>query len=253
MKGIAGVVLLALCTICAMLGLTVGITMNPQSTVRYVWDWGVAGGWVSGLGAMLAVGFALLQSHKQQMKEMPKVSVIHRFSPDEWLVRVVSEGVVPESILAADLIIHEDGSKIDLFGFSNIAKGGRDTKLQRGDHLDVISVNRQGIRRIAEQWVAPTIARLLRNNISPGNYDFKLDKRFFDALDELFAQRSYVLIRLVSKDLVIELDAKFVSFVSEYISSTRKAEETLRIAAFSPDAQRRMDAGQYLEFGDPQA
>ncbi|NWD85575.1 hypothetical protein [Pseudomonas sp. K5002] len=43
------------CFVSAVSGLTAGINMNPSSTVKYVWDWGVAGSWVSGIGALIAV------------------------------------------------------------------------------------------------------------------------------------------------------------------------------------------------------
>ncbi|MDQ0703708.1 hypothetical protein QF043_002500 [Pseudomonas sp. W3I7] len=241
------------CAVFGLLGLTLGISLNPESTVKFVPNWGSLGDWASAIGAFSAVAFALWQSHKQQLKELPKVRIIHRFTTDELLVRVVSEGVVPESVLSADLIYHEDGSKIDLFAFSNISKGGRDTKLQRGDHLDVVSVNKNGIYGIAERWAAPTIAKLHRSNIDALGDGFKLDKRFFEAIDELFAQRSYFLIRLVSKDVVVELDAEFTKFVSGYISNTRKAEATEKVASFNQEAQARLDAGLFLDYGEPKS
>lgn len=66
----------AACVICGFLGLTAGINMNPESTVRFVPNWGSAGDWVSGIGALLAVIVTLLLADKQRREDAELLKVV---------------------------------------------------------------------------------------------------------------------------------------------------------------------------------
>lgn len=238
--------------VCGLLGLTIGIYFNPESTITFVPVWGSLGDWASAIGAFSAVAFALWQSHRQQQKELPRVKIINQFTPDECLLRVVSEGIVPESVLGAELIFKKDGSKIDLLTFSRIPKGGQTTKLQRGEYLDILALNKHDLLQFIEQWVARPIDQMRRSEIYPGNGYFKLNKVYFDRLEEFFKQDLEILIRLVSKDVMVKVPPEFLSVAKTYVINTRKTEETERAASRNGEARARYEAGLHLEYGDPE-
>lgn len=60
-------VLIAVSVLLVLLGLTAGINLNPQATVKFVPDWGSLGDWVSGVGALLAVvaSFLIVQRNEK--------------------------------------------------------------------------------------------------------------------------------------------------------------------------------------------
>ncbi|MCP1506832.1 hypothetical protein J2Y83_002805 [Pseudomonas marginalis] len=64
-----------LCVACGLLGLTAGINLNPQSTVRFVPDWGSLADWVSGIGALSAVFATCYFGWAQRDALLPKLSV----------------------------------------------------------------------------------------------------------------------------------------------------------------------------------
>lgn len=66
MKIIAGVMVGIACLLSGLLGLTAGINLNPETTIRYVPDWEIAGAWVSGLGALAAVWTMVWTYYRQR-------------------------------------------------------------------------------------------------------------------------------------------------------------------------------------------
>jgi hypothetical protein len=68
---LAGIVLSILS---AFAGLTAGINLNPQSTVRFVPDWGSVGDWVSGVGALLAVVVSLYMTRRSERFQLERDS-----------------------------------------------------------------------------------------------------------------------------------------------------------------------------------
>lgn len=93
-----------ICVICAVLGLTAGINLNPASTVSFVWDWSIAGSWVSGVGALLAVLASLwlsgrgerIQAEREKEKLRIEVSVAGIFAH----LDIVSLGHYPVTVRA---------------------------------------------------------------------------------------------------------------------------------------------------------
>jgi len=75
MKWMFGFGALFACVICGFLGLTAGINMNPQSTVKFVPDWGSLADWVAGIGSMCAVFATVYFGWKQRQELLPKLSV----------------------------------------------------------------------------------------------------------------------------------------------------------------------------------
>jgi hypothetical protein len=102
MRWILGVVAVLACVICGLLGLTAGINLNPNSTTKYVPNWGSLGDWISGVGAMLAVvsSFILVRRNEaaQDDREREKISV-EQWASDFFLsIRVISTGHFPCTI-----------------------------------------------------------------------------------------------------------------------------------------------------------
>lgn len=79
MNWILGGVALLLCIVTGLLGLTAGINLNPESTVRFVPAWGSLGDWISGIGALLAVVTSLYLVRRnealQHEREREKIEV----------------------------------------------------------------------------------------------------------------------------------------------------------------------------------
>ncbi|NWA43805.1 hypothetical protein HX871_06920 [Pseudomonas reactans] len=80
MKWILCIVVLFLCVISGLLGLTAGINFNPDSTIKFIPAWGSLGDWVSGLGALLAVLVTLWLADKQRREDAEILTVVSNAS-----------------------------------------------------------------------------------------------------------------------------------------------------------------------------
>jgi len=86
----------------ALAGLTAGINFNPQSTVKFVPDWGSLGDWVSGVGAFGAIWVALALANKQRSQELPDL----RFSMSgKYTFTLVNHGKLPVMVNAHNVIL----------------------------------------------------------------------------------------------------------------------------------------------------
>ena len=65
---------LVVAALSALAGLTAGINLNPQSTVKFVPDWGSVGDWVSGVGALLAVIASLYMVRRSERFQLARDS-----------------------------------------------------------------------------------------------------------------------------------------------------------------------------------
>jgi hypothetical protein len=119
---------LFLCVISGLLGLTAGINMNPESTVRFVPSWGSLGDWVSGTGALLAVLVTLHLADKQRREDTELLKVVANasfpFGPgylgEPFIsLALTSEGKRP--VTATSLSVRSTQSKTGLAitGFAN--------------------------------------------------------------------------------------------------------------------------------------
>jgi len=102
MKWILCFVVLFLCALSGLLGLTAGINLNPESTVKFVPVWGSLGDWISGLGALLAVLVTLWLADKQRRDDVESLEVnlvmgLAEYRPDDAFVsvNVTSDGKRP--------------------------------------------------------------------------------------------------------------------------------------------------------------
>lgn len=81
-------VLISASVLFGLLGLTAGINLNPQSTVKFVPDWGSVGDWVSGVGALLAViaSFVIVQRNERfQLARDDEQLVLNQEPEFAWL------------------------------------------------------------------------------------------------------------------------------------------------------------------------
>lgn len=61
------------CVVCGLLGLTAGINLNPQSTVKFVPDWGSLGDWVAGVAALLTFFVACIAMNAWRAQERQRL------------------------------------------------------------------------------------------------------------------------------------------------------------------------------------
>ncbi|KIC79332.1 hypothetical protein [Pseudomonas sp. C5pp] len=66
---------LVVAALSALAGLTAGINLNPQSTVKFVPDWGSLADWVAGIGSMAAVAATVYFGWKQRQDLLPRLSM----------------------------------------------------------------------------------------------------------------------------------------------------------------------------------
>lgn len=85
--------------LCALVGLTIGINLNPDSTTKYVIHWGSLGDWVAGLGAFFAVGVALWQSYVHRREDVEELSINQAQGKERWRISIVSRGKRPVRVL----------------------------------------------------------------------------------------------------------------------------------------------------------
>lgn len=90
---------LVVCVVCTLLGFTIGVNLNPDSTTRYVIAWGSLGDWVAGIGAFLAVAVALWQTYTLRKEDVEDLLIDQHQGNSRWIVSVVSRGKRPARVL----------------------------------------------------------------------------------------------------------------------------------------------------------
>lgn len=63
------------CAVSGFLGLTAGINLNPESTVKYVPNWGSLGDWVAGISALLTFVVACVAMNAWRMQERQRLTL----------------------------------------------------------------------------------------------------------------------------------------------------------------------------------
>ncbi|MBS5848038.1 MAG: hypothetical protein KID08_20260 [Pseudomonas putida] len=63
------------CVVCVLLGLTLGIQLNPSSTIKFVPAWGSVGDWVAGLGSLVAVAATVVLANRERNDQKESVRV----------------------------------------------------------------------------------------------------------------------------------------------------------------------------------
>jgi len=117
MNWILGGVALLLCLVTGLLGLTAGINLNPESTVRFIPSWGSLGDWISGIGALLAVVTSLYLVRRnealQHEREREKIEIEQWANDFFCSIRVISLGIFPCTVKAA-FLLGPDGGAVPL-------------------------------------------------------------------------------------------------------------------------------------------
>ena len=117
MRWILGCVAVLACATCGLLGLTAGINFNPDSTIKFVPDWGSLGDWVSGVGALLAVvtSLVLVMRNESQQREREREKIeIEQIGEDFFCsVRVISLGIFPCTVRSV-FFLGPDGGVVPL-------------------------------------------------------------------------------------------------------------------------------------------
>lgn len=217
--------LLIACAVSCLLGLTLGINLNPSSTTRYVLNWGSLGDWVAGLGAFLAVGVALWQSFNQSQKERIRTLVIDKSEPRSWTLRIVSEGLIPVTVLGAEIHLKEFRYKLPFSAVQRLHVQFPQ-RLERGDVQQLIEVDDENFSKFAEALVAPLAAFLSQSGIRPRNMSYGLNEEYFTALESYRNAKAKLVIRLAHDDISHDLAASLVDeFFSTVIAKHRALAE----------------------------
>lgn len=126
MKWILCLVVLFLCVISGLLGLTAGINLNPVSTVQFVPSWGSLGDWVSGLGALLAVLVTLWLADKQRREDVESLKVqvksaIRTDGVGGWFISVTITGNGNRAAQVNSLSVHspQAGHSLAITGYQH--------------------------------------------------------------------------------------------------------------------------------------
>ncbi|UVK96104.1 hypothetical protein LOY49_12505 [Pseudomonas atacamensis] len=209
MKWILFGTVLALCAVCGLLGLIAGINLNPQSTIKFVPAMGSLGDWIAGIGAIFAVGVAVWQSLLQQQREKAKASITHEYYKEFWCIRLLSEGIVPVTVLSVHLA-YNTSKTIDLVVW--LAAGAAPPrKLERGDVMTLIQLADLDFGAFARHLADPIIRDLSAEGIAPGDGDFGFDERYFGALKTAGELDAFLLIRTAHGEIAWKVPREVMS------------------------------------------
>lgn len=218
-------VVLVLCALSGLAGLTAGINLNPASTVKFVPVWGSAGDWVAGLGALLAVVVALLQSARQQEKERAKAKIFSEHGDDYWSVRVLSEGLVPVTVLSVRLEYDNYQRFIDLCTRPG-SKLSLPHKLERGETLSILELNTTSFWNFSLGFGEPIVRALNDSGLHPADYSFGFNEVFFDQLKSAGLHRARLFFRTAHEDIKYELPQSLIaSLIDQSVIAQRQRRE----------------------------
>jgi len=221
MRYFIGLGLLVTSVISGLLGMTVGINMNPSSTTRYVLNWGSLGDWVAGTGAFFAVGVALWQSFTQSQKDRIRTLIIDKSAQRSWSLRIVSEGLIPVTVLGAEIHLKELRYKLPL-SVTERLNVRFPQRLERGDVQQLIEVDDDNFEEFAKGLVSPIVASLQDQGVGPRDYDYGVNEEYFAALESYRIGKAKLVIRLAHDDISHELAPTLIAdFFSSVIAKQR--------------------------------
>jgi len=192
--------------------------------MSYVWDWSVAGSWLSGLGALLAVCVALWQSHKQNEKEKPRARISHETGEYSLTLSALSEGIVPVTVISAEIWYDQPTRKYSL---SNFPKLGMTFphKLERGEVVQLIDVKEVDFLRLANALMDPVIADLGARGLRADDGKFGMDETFFSGISASGKHGANLRLRTAHKDHTYILPSDFVDDVIKISSDQRRRQQ----------------------------
>lgn len=211
------------CGITGLLGLIAGINLNPSSTVRFVPDMGSLGDWLAATGTFTAVWVALAQSARQADKERPRAKVYQEFESKSWSVRVLSEGIVPYTVLSAELQYDALSRSVDI---SRLPYSGTlPQKLDRGSVLQLVSLPGSHFDTLAHSITEPLIAELSKNGVTSSDGDLGVNEKYFDELKLVASREARLLIRTGHGDEIHQLPG---ALMKELFSLIEGKERSIR-------------------------
>lgn len=205
-----------------LLGLSFGVGNNHHNFINEtVPVLSMLGGWVSGLGALLAVGFALIQSHKQQEKERARCRIT--VEEGEWFltVLVVSEGIIPTNILSASISFDGGAQVYPLSKFSKLGVAFP-TKLERGDVLALVDVHRDDYRRLALCLADLVVVSLNKSGLSPDRNDKKRAALYFANLKACGERDAKLLLKTAHEDMTLSLPSSLMRTFFSLVESEHR-------------------------------
>lgn len=117
MKWIFFAAAVMVCALFGLLGLTVGINLNSDATARYIINWGSLGDWVSGIGALLAVGVALWQSHSLRKEDVEDLLIEQGQRSERWRISIISRGKRPARVQGVAFYSPRSGAVLPIKNF----------------------------------------------------------------------------------------------------------------------------------------
>lgn len=223
------------CVICALLGLTAGLKLNPQSTMKFVPNWGSLGDWFAAAGTIAAVWVALSQSKKQAEKERPRTKIYQEYKENAWSVRIVSEGLVPVTVLDASLS-YDGVREIDLAPWFP-QSSALPKKLERGDALILIDFSESHFTQFSRAIAGPLIRELSDSGITPSDGDGGYNEQFFDTLAKASSRGAELLISTAQDDERHQLPDGLVSEMFSIVSREERSKRQEEIRKY--EANRR--------------
>ncbi|MCH5519011.1 hypothetical protein [Pseudomonas syringae] len=255
MRWIAVAGAIVACGITGLLGLIAGINLNPSGTVRFVPNMGSLGDWLAATGTFAAVWVALAQSSKQAEKERPRAKVYQEFESESWSVRVLSEGIVPYTVLGAELQYDALSRSVDLSLLPY--SGSLPQKLDRGSVLQLVSLTGSDFGTLAHSITEPVLAELSKNGVTSSDGDLGVNEKYFDELKLVASREARLFIRTGHGDEIHQLPNALVkdlfSLIEEKERSIRKEQirvlkgQLAELVALMPDPRENQSSS-----GEPQ-
>jgi len=194
------VALVAMFGLTFLLGLSFGLGNNHNNFItETVPVLSMLGGWVSGLGALLAVGFALIQFHRQQEKERARCRILLEQGKWFFKIQIVSDGIIPSTVLSASILFDEK-QRYELSSFPRLGFSFP-TKLDRGDVSTLVDVKRDEYRRLALVLVELSTAELAKRNVVLDRYNPQAAEKYFSELKLCGERHACLLLRTAHADL----------------------------------------------------
>lgn len=113
------------CVMSLLLGLTLGINLNPSSTIKFVPAWGSLGDWVAGLGSLVAVATTVILANRERNDQKESVRVEVGSQPEiPWqgrrllAISVTCTGPRPVRIYGIAICSPKHVASLDIINFA---------------------------------------------------------------------------------------------------------------------------------------
>lgn len=140
---------LMLMALCAVGGYTVGVSLNAESTLRYVVNWGSLGDWASAFGSILAASVAIWLA----VSDKEKLNIRQAATDDGYWLTVVSVGKKTAVIQDVYLSVRGSTKRIALARPPFVKSGVLPGRYEYGETL-VIRADETQYELIAREWKA---------------------------------------------------------------------------------------------------